>query len=75
MMVPSLELVWIKPSPPHLTQVTGLVWPDRVKRQRRVLASHTFAVPSWEAVTKRRQGSSMWAGSHAMDMITLECPA
>ena len=24
-MLPSLELVWMKPSPPHLTQVTGLV--------------------------------------------------
>lgn len=71
MMLPSLELVWMNPSPPHLTHVTGRVWPDKVKRQRRVLASHALAVPSWEAVTKRRQGISTWAGSQAMDMTTL----
>ena len=65
----------MNPSPPHLTQVTGRVWPDRVKMQRLVLVSHTLAVPSWDADTKRRQGISTWAGSQAIDMIHLEWPA
>lgn len=46
MILPSRELVCMKPSPPHFTQVTGRVWPDNVNTHRLVLASHTFAVPS-----------------------------
>ena len=75
MILPSRELVCIKPSPPHFTQVTGRVWPDRVYIHRRVLASHTLAVPSCEAVANCRQGISTCAGCQAIDMTHLEWPA
>lgn len=74
-ILPSRELVCMKPSPPHFTQVTGRVWPDRVYIHRRVLASHTLAVPSCEAVANCRQGISTCAGCQAIDMMHLEWPA
>lgn len=75
MMLPSRELVCMKPSPPHFTQVTGRVCPERVYMHRRVLASHILAVPSCDAVTNWRQGISTWAGCQAIDMMHFECPA
>ena len=74
-MLPSRELVCMKPSPPHFTQVTGRVWPDSVYIHRRVLASHTLAVPSCEAVANCRQGISTCAGCQAIDMMHFEWPA
>ena len=41
MMLPSREEVCIKPSPPHLTQLTRCVWPDSVNMHCRMLMSHT----------------------------------
>lgn len=41
MMLPSREEVCIKPSPPHLTQLTRCVWPDSVNTHCRMLMSHT----------------------------------
>ncbi len=64
----------MRPSPPHLTQLTASVCDDIENSVCRVTASHTRMLVSLEPVTKRRDGSARWAGSHAIDVIHLLCP-
>ena len=54
----------MRPSPPHLTHVTTMVWLVMVNWQHRVDASHTQIVLSLLALTKRWQGNALCAGSH-----------
>lgn len=54
--------------------VITCVWELMVKRQRRVLASHTLMVASLLPDTNRRLGSSTCAGSQAMLVMNLRWP-
>lgn len=61
--------------PPHRTQVTELLWPDKVSSILRRGTSHTLTVPSFEAEASRGlPGDWLWYGSQDMLVIHFVWP-
>lgn len=75
LIVLSCEDVYIRPVPPHRTQVTEPLWPVRTLSTRRETMSQIRTVESFDADANRGlPGLCRWYGSHASPIIHLEWP-